>query len=369
MSYSIVLIFIISFCIGARIEVVLFRKPIKIEFKISSFDRFRYAFNMFFLITMVMVLELLINQWQLAKFHPIDWRLRFLSRAIDGGLLVAIAIPIMSIVFGKWAIKSNLDLCSEYDIIAVKIYYSLSIFANCIWFLVMIRQHIINDAPEVQSTLNRVIIWMLNVVGTWIGIGFHCEGRISEELKNIKRSTAKTKGRELLRYSIPFVIAFVINCLLLLMQTLNIKLLRYIFTAIYMVVMSGVFGAIISVLGLKYIKCPSEKRSNRKLAKAISRMKETKKVSERYQTIQYSLVNEDSQKYMLIHERDVIWLGHENEICSCFGERKKTLENFEYEECRKYLAKLLADRREFVQKGLISCEEAVRTQLIEQNKD
>lgn len=133
--------------------------------------------------------------------------------------------------------------------------------------------------------------------------------------------------------------------------------------------MSGVFGAIISVLGLKYIKCPSEKRSNRKLAKAISRMKETKKVSERYQTIQYSLVNEDSQKYMLIHERDVIWLGHENEICSCFGERKKTLENFEYEECRKYLAKLLADRREFVQKGLISCEEAVRTQLIEQNKD
>ncbi|MDE6026202.1 MAG: hypothetical protein K2G45_12220, partial [Lachnospiraceae bacterium] len=148
-----------------------------------------------------------------------------------------------------------------------------------------------------------------------------------------------------------------------------IRLIQYIFMAIYMGVMSGVFGALISVLGLKYIKCPSEKRSNRKLAKAISRTNEVKKVNERYQTIQYSLVDEDSQKYMLIHERNVIWSGHENEICSCFGETKKTLENFEYEECRIYLAKLLADRREFVRKGFVSCEEAVRAQLIEENKD
>ncbi|MDE6026298.1 MAG: hypothetical protein K2G45_12710, partial [Lachnospiraceae bacterium] len=218
---------IIFFCIGVGIEMVSFHKPIKIEFKISSFDSFNYAFDMFFLITTVMVLELSINQWQLAKFNPIDWRLRFLSRAIDGGLLVAIALPIMSVKFGKWAIKFNLDLCSEYSINAVKIYYSMSIVANCIWFLVMIGQHNINDGPEVQSTLNRVIIWMLNVVGTWFGIGFHCDGRINEELKNIKRSKAKTKEREMLRYSIPFVIAFVINCLLLLAQTFKIKLLQY----------------------------------------------------------------------------------------------------------------------------------------------
>ena len=52
-----------------------------------------------------------------------------------------------------------------------------------------------------------------------------------------------------------------------------------------------------------------------------------------------------------------------------FWGKKKTLESFEYEECRIYLAKLLADRRDFFQKGLVSCEETVWAQLIEQNKD
>lgn len=369
MDYGVKLVFcIISIFIGAGMGTVLFHKPIKIEFKISSFDRFMYAFAMFFIITMVMVLELTINQWQLVNFNSNEWWLKFLSRAVDGGLLVSIALPILSIVFGKWVIEFNLDLCSEYSINVVKIYYSLSIFANCMWFLVMSRSRIVNDDPGVQSILNRVIIWMLNVGGTWAGIGFHCEGRISEELKNIKRSKEKRRGREVLIYSIPFVIAFVINCLLLLMQTFEIKLLQNIFMVIYTVVMSGLIGMLISAWGLNYIKYPSEKRSNRKLAKVISRMNEAKLVSERYQTIQYSLVNEDSKKYMLIHKRNVIWSGHENEISSCLGENKIPLENFEYEECRNYLTQFIANRRDCVQKCYVFCKETVRAQLIEQNK-
>ena len=39
---------IISVCIGIGIGTALFRKPVKIELKISSFDSFMYAFTMFF---------------------------------------------------------------------------------------------------------------------------------------------------------------------------------------------------------------------------------------------------------------------------------------------------------------------------------
>lgn len=80
-------------------------------------------------------------------------------------------------------------------------------------------------------------------------------------------------------------------------------------------------------------------------------------------------INQESQKSLLIHERTVIWLGHEGEISSYFGERKELVEKFDYEECKKYLTKLREDRREFIQKGYISCEEDVKKQLIEQNKD
>lgn len=360
---------IISACVGGGIGRFLFCKPLNIEFKISSLDSFMYAFAMFFVITMVMVLELSINHWQLVCFQPIDWRLRFLSRAIDGGLLVAMALPIMSILFGKWVIGFNLDLCRGYSITVVKVYYSLAIVANCIWFLVMAGPEIVNDDPEVQSILNRVVIWMLNVGGTWAGIGFHCEGRISEELKNIKRSKEKKTAKEILVYSIPFVIAFAINCLLLLVQTLDVKWMKEMFSTFYWIIMSGLVGMVVSVGILNYIKYPSERRSNQKLAKAISQVNDKEIVKGRYMTIQYSLINQESQKYLLIHERPVIWVGHEGEISNCFGERKEPIEKFNYEECKEYLAKLREDRRECVRKGYISCEEDVKKQLLEQSQE
>ena len=360
---------IISVCVGVGIGTVLFHKPVKIEFKISPMDIFMYAFGMFFIITMVMAIELSINQWNLHCFNPSDWWWKLLRRAIDGGLLVALALPLMSVLFGKWIIGYNIDLCKGYSINAVKIYYSIAIVANCIWFLAMAGSDIINDNPEAQSILNRVIIWLLSVGGTWAGIGFHCEGRITEELKNIKRSKEKKTAKEILVYSIPFAIAFVVNCLLLLVQTFDIKSMQVVFFSVYCIVMSGLIGMLVSVWILKYIEYPSERRSNRQLAKAISQVDEKEVVKGRYQTIQYSLINQKSQKCLLIHERTVKWLGHEGEVSGCFGERKEPVEKFDYEECKKYLAKLREERRECIQKGYISCEEDVIKQLLKQNKD
>lgn len=366
---TLLILCLISACVGGRIGIFLFCKPLKIEFKISPLANFMYAFAMFFIITMVMVLELSINHWQLICFHPVDWRLRFLSRAIDGGLLVAIALPIMSILFGKWVIGFDLDLCRGYSIIAVKVYYSLAIVANCMWFLVMAGSNIVNGDPEVQSILNRVVIWMLNVGGTWVGIGFHCEGRISEELKNIKRSKEKKRAKEILVYSIPFVSAFVINCILLLMQTLDVKWMKGMFSSFYWIIMSGLVGMLALVWILNYIKYPSERRSNRKLAKAISQVNDKEIVEGRYVTIQYSLINQEAQMRLLIHAQPVIWVGHEKEISNCFGEREKPVEKFNYEECREYLANVREDRRECIRKGNILCEEEVKKQLLEQSQE
>ena len=154
---------------------------------------------------------------------------------------------------------------------------------------------------------------MLNVGGTWAGIGFHCEGRISEELKNIKKSKEKKNIKEALVYSIPFATAFIANCCLLLVQTLDVKWMQEMFSLIYWIVMSGLVGMVLSVWIMKCIEDPSERRSNRKLAKAISQMNNKNIVNERYQTIQYSLINEETQRYLLINERNVIWLEQEKE--------------------------------------------------------
>lgn len=369
MSGSIMLILgIICAFVGARIGAVIFLKPIKIEFKVSLFDSFMFAFCMFFIINMVMALELTANQLILSLPKPTHWLSVLLKCAINNGLFVAIALPVLSIIFGKWAKGINLDLCSLYSVNFIKIYYSLSILANCIWLLILVWPSIVNGDSGVQNVCNRVIIWMLSIGGTWFGIGFHCEGRVVEELENIRISKQKRNKREVLRFVFGSTIAFLINCLLLFVQVFKIVLLQRIFLMVYMFIMSGSVGLLFSVVILKYIENPTENRSNLKLSKAISRMHEEASVSERYQTIHYSLMEKGSKKYMLIHEGNVIWPGHEDEIIRCFGERKIPLEDFEYKKCHDYLTRLKADRNTFVQKGYLACREAAREQLIDQNQ-
>ena len=210
---------------------------------------------------------------------------------------------------------------------------------------------------------------MLNVGGTWFGIGFHCEGRIVEEIKNIKRSKKEKITKEIKMYSIPFLIAFAINCLWLLMLTFDIQLMKETFWFIYGIIMSGLIGMLVSVLLFKIIEYPSEKRSKQKLAKAISRANEKTEVKGRYQRIRYSLINEKNEKFLLIHKENIMWSGHEEEISQYFGQSKVLLEKFDYEECKKCLVKFRDDRKEYIKKGYISCHEDVKKQLIEWVKD
>ncbi len=363
------ILYTISVLFGIGIGAFLYHKPQKIEFKISSIDIFMFAFLMFLIITMVMVAELYINQWNLLYFNPSHWCWKLLRRAIDGGLLVAIVLPFMSLIFGKWIKVCNLDLCKGYSINAIKIYYSMAIVVDCIWLLICAKPDFVNDNSDVQYILNRVIIWMLNVGGTWFGIGFHCEGRIVEEIKNIKRSKKEKITKEIKMYSIPFLIAFAINCLWLLMLTFDIQLMKETFWFIYGIIMSGLIGMLVSVLLFKIIEYPSEKRSKQKLAKAISRANEKTEVKGRYQRIRYSLINEKNEKFLLIHKENIMWSGHEEEISQYFGQSKVLLEKFDYEECKKCLVKFRDDRKEYIKKGYISCHEDVKKQLIEWVKD
>lgn len=150
---------------------------------------------------------------------------------------------------------------------------------------------------------------------------------------------------------------------------LDVKWMKEMFSLFYWIIMSGLVGMFFSVGILSYIKYPSERRSNRKLAKAISQVNDKEIVKGRYMTIQYSLINQESQMYLLIHERPVIWVGHEEEISNCFGELKEPVEKFNYEECKEYMAKLRANRGECVRKGYTSCEEDVKKQLLEQSQE
>lgn len=217
------------------------------------------AFMMFFMITVTMALEMSINQWQLLTFNPVSWQLRLLSQLIDAGLIVALMLPLLSIMFGKWVRGFDMDLCTVYSEKVIKIYYSLVAAANCIWYLSMVGLNIMNDSMENRSILSRVIIWMLNILGTWMGIGFHCKGRIDEEIEYDYKSREVLSWKEHVKYGIPFGLAFVLNCALLVVQTLNLKIILNFCGYCYITVMIGLVGMLCAAIGCKMIEIPSEK--------------------------------------------------------------------------------------------------------------
>ena len=363
MNVGVVGLGIISTCIGVGIGIKVFHIPIKIEFKISMFNSFVQAFGMFFMITATMALEMSINQLQLLLFSPVSWRLRLLSQLIDEGLIVALLLPLLSILFEKWIRGFDMDLSAVYSEKVIKICYSLAIITNCIWYLYMIGPNIINDSLESRSILSRVIIWMLSVFGAWMGIGFHCKGRIDEEIECDYKSREVLTWKEHVEYGIPFGLAFIVNCVVLVVQTLNTKMILNYIGDCYIIVMSGLVGMLCAVIGYRCIEIPSEKKSNRKLSKALKRAVTEKSVEGRYQSVRYKLVNEGEKKYLEIQKKNVIWEGHEEEVENMFGERRLSIEQFEYFFCQKYLRDLLKEQREFIQKGYTTCRDNTHKQI------
>lgn len=110
-----IIIGIISICVGMVIGIRVLHNPIIIEFKISMFDSFMQAVIMFYMITVAMVVEMGINQGQLLIFNPVSWQLRLLSQLIDAGLIVALMLPLLSILFGKLIRTFDMDLSTSYS--------------------------------------------------------------------------------------------------------------------------------------------------------------------------------------------------------------------------------------------------------------
>lgn len=347
---------IIGICIGIVIGTKVFHSPIKIEFRVSMLNSFIQAFMMFFIITTAMVLEMYINQRQL-QYNPVSWQLRLLSQLIDAGILVALMLPLLSSLFGKWIRAFDMDLCTVYSENVIKIYYSLAVVVNCIWYLMMAGPNIMNDSVENRSILSRVIIWMLNILGTWMGIGFHCKGRIDEEIEYDYKSKEVLTWKEYVKYGIPFGLAFIVNCVLLVVQALNLKVMMILGGYCYAIVLSGLFGMMCALIGCNIIESPSEKRSNRKLVGAVKRANAGKCVNGRYQSIKYNLMNEEGEKYLKIQKRNVIWMGNEAEVNRMFVERKIPMEKFDYILCKDYLGELIKEQRQFIQEGYATCRE------------
>lgn len=364
---------IIMACIGGYTGYRLFKSPIKIEFKVSVLNIVQLAFSMFASITFVMALELFFNQVQLKIWESATGFFILLREVLNAGLIIAIALPILSILFGKWVRKFDLDLSDEYSENTVKIYYSLVIFLNCVFYLRMMGKNIMDGTAESQNIFGRVMVWFLNVFGTWVGIGFHCKGRIDEEIENIILSKKKGKcveAKKRIRMHMVLYGSVLVFCGMLLLLPLFAPdvyngFVKSISVVVFSFATSMFFVAIIGIC----CTCPSVKHSDRILAKTVNKINnsglESIKDRYRYGRLQYSFVILEGKKYIKVYKREVYWKGHEKEINDMFGEKNLSVDDFEYESCKECLTNVLEDQRDFIKKNNVVCKKEKEKELIE----
>ena len=361
---------VIMVCVGICIGIRLLIAPIKIKFKVSFLDRVYLAYIMFAIISCAMMSELIANQVQLVKWQSATGFIKVLSELIDAGVLIAIMLPLLSILFSKWVRKFDLDLCEEYSENAVKVYYSLVIIVNCIFYLYIMDSSVTGDISVNQNVFGRVVIWLLNVFGTWVGIGFHCKGRIDKEIENVIRSkkTVDTKG--LIKNMALFGSTFAFCCALLFLpllvpETFN-KLMLVFYVSMFSFVITMFFVVIIGAC----IMYPSAERSDRKLADMVNKMNNSDlgSIKARYQRLQYSLVEREGKKYVEVCRRDVQWLEHEKEIDEVFDVKPNEVEAFEYESCKEYLSGIIKKQRDFIKDKFEFCRNEKEKELKEKWK-
>ena len=347
-----IIIAIICFCVGIIIGIALLRKPIKIGFEVSSVIKILNGFLIFFLVSIVIVVDLAVSYCNLLYYQPKRCFGILLSRAIEGGLLMVVGVVLSSFVISMIVKLDNLDLCIGYSQNFIKGYYTAVVTANCIWLFFLVGEYIISEEPVMKLLISRIIGWILTVIGTWMGIGFGCEGRITKEYLKEKNKKIKVNRKEVWSSRKLYLIGFTVNCILIWIYTYFgiFKKYRFQVTYLFLILILGVMGAVCSV-GVSTLKDYYVfNKSEYNVVKLIEKVKVLGRVEGKYRTVKYSLVNENKQKYLLVHKGNVISKYNKEDIKIAFEEKKIIMEEFDSDKCKSALEKIGQKRKECLRK-------------------
>lgn len=365
----VILLAVLSALVGLVIGKKLAGKPIKIEFKISPFSIMACAFIMYIFMLATMVYEIDASKRIVEMCdETTSAYLKMLSLAVKNGVLITLALPIMSLMISGLIRIFDIDLSIGYKVVIMKIYCSASIIINCIGIMWLYRNGLMSESEDIEYVIARMIVWMLTVVGTWFGIGFGCEGRIDKAVKKVEKEIKKKqepfkKEEKTCKYYWVWACAFMVDLLIAFVQVRDNARDIFILKCVYCVILVGMIFAFISVWWHSKKLYPSEKASNKELEKVIAKMAKGNASKSRYRTVTYSLIEENSEKILIVSMGKIIWAGHEDE----FKDKIFELSCFDYEECKKYLDQVVDERHDLIQKGYRICKENAKIQIVKQS--
>lgn len=367
----IIILIIVAVVMGFYYGWKAIKKPTHIKAGATFSEQALLTAMMFWVISGLMLIEISAVPFIISRVIPSTKSVWLLCQIVDGGLLAGVIPFVCSMLFEKLIESCDLDLNDKYSENYIKIIFSCVVLLNVICYFIMFEPEMMGENNEIDKIISRVIIWLLNVMGAWLGLGFHCEGRIKRQLIYIEDSKESNTKIDYFKHYIPSLIALMICGIIWFGAILQIKVLTIGILYVLHIGMCGMIGATIGVWIYIFLFFPSVRKSDKRLKRAIRKKKARmhENVVNYYQGAKYTFETKGEDVYMKVHNREIVWPGHEGEVDKVCNIPEEKIYDLDYFVIRKKLQKYIKDRRDFVVDKFAQCRNELHDQLIEERRN
>ncbi len=347
--------------IGVGICIYGSKRILIIRFAYSPLDWFEPILLAFVAFICVFVLEFSLST-ALIDLLPKQSQIIFLaSRFIDSGFFVPFLSAGLSWLFAKLVESFNLDYLDEYTNAVSKVCFTVIVLSFCIIMVKKTCTLYDETSKELISILNRIFMWIVTVIGTWIGFGFQCEGRIQK----MNKLRAKTKRiidiKSLVVFWLPIVVPLCL-CVVILHITYNDYIIINNYSYFFLAFLGYFIGGIGALIVCKRNTNPSIERSEKIFIKNVIKNNKGIKTSSNFCRMKYELEGTT----LRIKKVKVSYPGHEEDprFKELFDEMVLSVDTDHYEDVLCQLKERSKKQKKYIEEGFSACIEEKKNKRI-----
>ena len=297
-----------------------------------------------------LVLSMFVRGIKIDKLSWVYWLVRF----IENGLFIPLFSMAVSYFFERKVESLNLDYLPLYSEKVSKVCFSVIVITFCIVLKIGVLSKYTTNDWEFDFFLNRILMWMLTVMGTWLGLGCGCRGRVARDNDIIQDSNSGVTFKDKIRFWTPIIVVLMI-CDVILFLSIS-KWFEMLYIIFFPFSLTFLLTSLIALYIIKSRKKPSERRSLKNFCKAKECHAQKEYGEGQYCEIGFCL----DKNELVMKERRIIYQGHQDdtELKELFGEKRVPLDTYEdalvklQERCRK--------QNEYIKKAFEDCIEIER---------
>ncbi len=346
---------ILGAALGVFLCVYGSNKPLKIKVPYTPFDWFIPVFTSFPWVVTAFIVEYIISVIVVPINVDKATAGYFFIKAYENGLFIPLLSVGVSWLFYNSVKSLNLQYHPLYSDKVPKVCFTVIVISFCVILIFGMLPKYEMSGIEYDLMVNRVLMWALTVVGTWIGFGFGCKSKEEKDNEFIGEDNDGITLKDKLKFNTPILAALVVCIIVMVLYVLGcffeFLVILVSFSSTFLL-----FGSMVLLI-IRSKRDPSESRSKRIFAKAKNNHKQSGYGEGRCGKLSYCL---DKDK-LIIKARTIIYEGHEEdkEFRRLFEEKTIPLKSKDkYDNAWKELEKRLEDQDNYIKREQKACLKA-----------